>query len=80
MFYQLLTGQLPFSADSMATLMYRIANEQHTPVLDLRSDLPKCAAHIVDRALDKDPDNRYRDGHEMARAIRECASSLGGNG
>lgn len=78
MFYQLLTGNLPFSADSMATLMYRIANEAHTPVHDLRSDLPDCATRIIDRALDKDPDKRYSDGHEMARAIRECARTLQG--
>ncbi len=80
MFYQLLTGKLPFSADSMATLMYRIANEAHTPVQELRSDLPECAGRVIDRALDKDPDKRYGDGHEMARAIRECAGMLQGEG
>lgn len=80
MFYQLLTGKLPFSGDSMATLMYRIANEAHTPVQELRSDLPDCAARIIDLTLDKDPDQRYSDGHEIARAIRECARSLQGEG
>jgi len=76
MFYQMLTAKLPFSADSMATLMYRIANEAHTPVQELRSDLPECTTRIIDRALDKDPEARYSDGHEMARAIRECARML----
>jgi serine/threonine-protein kinase len=29
--YELLTGESPFMGDSVATLMYRIANEPHAP-------------------------------------------------
>ncbi len=76
--YQLLAGQLPFRADSMATLMYKIANEPHTPLSVVRPDLPHCLETIVARALDKDVEERFQSGAEMAQALRDCAQSLDG--
>lgn len=76
MFYQMLTGKLPFSGDSMATLMYKIANEEHTEVNELRPELAKqrpCISAIINKALQKDPDQRYQTGAEMARDIQRCA-------
>ncbi|MGE0484778.1 MAG: CHASE2 domain-containing serine/threonine-protein kinase [Gammaproteobacteria bacterium] len=76
MFYQMLTGRLPFQGDSMATLMYKIANEAHTEVAQLRPDLAKqrpCISAIINKALEKDPEQRYQTGAEMARDIQRCA-------
>ncbi|MEQ8663665.1 MAG: serine/threonine-protein kinase, partial [Gammaproteobacteria bacterium] len=76
MFYQMITGKLPFHGDSMATLMYKIANEQPPRIEELRPDLIKqrpCLASIIDKALEKDPDKRYQTGGEMARDIQRCA-------
>jgi CHASE2 domain-containing sensor protein/tRNA A-37 threonylcarbamoyl transferase component Bud32 len=76
MFYQLATGKLPFHGDSMATLMYKIANEAHTEINELRPDLAKqrpCVSTIINKALEKDPDQRYQSGTEMARDIQRCA-------
>ncbi len=77
MMYQMTTGRLPFSADSMATLMYKIANEDQVSVREIRGDLPECVERIIDRALQKDPDARYQDGREMAADIRQCLQTLG---
>ena len=38
--FQLLTGELPFVADSLSSLMYRIANESHPDPCKVRTDLP----------------------------------------
>ena len=76
MFYQMITGKLPFQGDSMATLMYKIANEAHTEVTTLRPDLAKqrpCVSEIINKALVKDPSKRYQTGAEMARDIQRCA-------
>jgi len=73
MLYQLLTGRLPFKADSMASLMYKIANDAHPSPLSLRPDLPPCLASILDKALAKDANQRYSRGAEMARNLRACA-------
>ena len=74
--YQMLTGQLPFRADSMASLMYKIANEEHAPVTLLRPDLPECVDAIINRALEKDIEKRYQRGTEMAADIRACVARL----
>lgn len=68
--YQLLTGSLPFHGESMATLMFKIANEPHAVANVVRPDLPPSINSIIDRALKKNPDERYQRGSEMARDIR----------
>jgi serine/threonine-protein kinase len=70
--YQLLSGQLPFQADSMASLMYKIANEEHPPLGLVRPELPSCVEKIVDKALCKDVGQRYQDGEALAKDIRAC--------
>ena len=74
--YQLITGTLPFKADSMATLMYKIANEVHVPITSLKPDIPECVSEIVDRALDKDLTQRFQTGGEMALQMRACKQAL----
>jgi eukaryotic-like serine/threonine-protein kinase len=74
--YQLLTGQLPFRAESMATLMFKIANEAHAPVTSLRPELPACVNTIIDKALQKKPESRYQHGADFARDLRACAAKI----
>jgi serine/threonine-protein kinase len=73
--YQLLTGQLPFRADSMPRLMQKIATEPHSPINLVRPDLPPCIVGIVDKVLAKSPEDRYQNGAELAAALRACAQS-----
>ncbi len=75
--YQLLTGQLPFRGASMTKLMFVIANEPHQAVTAVRSDLPSWLNAIVDRALAKDPQDRFQSGTEMAAALRSGAALIG---
>ncbi len=72
--YQLLTGALPFQADSMATLMFKITNEAHPPLAVMRPDLPPALSAIADRALRKKPEERYQRGAEFARELRAAVS------
>ncbi len=76
--YQLICGTLPFQGESMTQLMFRIANEPHGDILKIRPDVPKCVVRIINKALDKDVDQRYQSGSEMAEAIRKCAANLQG--
>ena len=76
MLYQMSCGKLPFEGDSMAQLMFRIANEPHTDILSVRSDIPACLAAIINKALAKLNEDRYASGAEMAEALRQCAASL----
>ena len=74
--YQLLAGQLPFQADSMATLMFKIANEPHAEVTVIRAELPAGVNQILDKALQKDPDKRYQRGADFAKDVRAYAAQL----
>ncbi|MDQ5915199.1 MAG: eukaryotic-like serine/threonine-protein kinase [Pseudomonadota bacterium] len=73
--YQMVCGQLPFSGESMAQLMFKIANEPHTDILAVRPDVPACLAAIIDRALNKNVEQRYQSGDEMARDLRDCMNT-----
>jgi serine/threonine-protein kinase len=74
--YQLLTGQLPFRADSMTRLMNNIATEPHPPIRSLRPELPAGLENIVDRCLAKAADDRFQNGVDMAEALRNCMRTM----
>jgi serine/threonine-protein kinase len=74
--YQMACGRLPFEGESMAQLMFRIANEAHADIRTHNSRLPARVAAIVNKALAKDPAQRYQDGEQMAKALRLCLQSL----
>jgi len=78
--YQLLTAQLPFRADSMTGLMFKIANEPHPPLRTIRPDLPGLLEAIVARALHKRADDRFATGTELATALRGCGRLLQAQG
>ncbi|MBX3703840.1 MAG: serine/threonine protein kinase [Steroidobacteraceae bacterium] len=71
--FQLLTGMLPFRSDSIPGLMQKISGEPHPPLRVVRPDLPASLSAVIDRALEKDPELRYRSGAEMAQALRDAA-------
>jgi serine/threonine-protein kinase len=74
--FQLLTGMLPFRSDSIPGLMQKISGEPHPPLRVVRPDLPASLSAVIDRALEKDPDMRFRSGAEMAQALRDCAREI----
>lgn len=74
--FQLLTGTLPFTGNSMAELMFRIANEAHPDILQLQSVLPPSLKMVIDKALAKKADERFQTGAEFAAALRRCLASV----
>lgn len=71
-FYQLLTGKLPYVADSLAALTYEIIHGSHKSVRSVRKDLPASAARITNQALQKNPDDRYESAAEFALALKKA--------
>jgi hypothetical protein len=76
--YQLACGKLPFEGDSMAQLMYCIANEPPTSILSVNPDLPQCLADTIEKMLAKKSEDRYANGAQVAEALRLCAAGLQG--
>jgi serine/threonine-protein kinase len=78
MLFQMLTGMLPFRGDSMAELMYKIANEEAPDIRVIRSDVPERLANIVALSLSKRPEIRYQDGDRFAGDLRSVIAELSG--
>ncbi len=72
MMYELLTGTLPFGGDSMATLMFQIANEKHPDITEVRSSLSPGIRLMIDKALHKDPAKRFQTGEQLRQAVEKC--------
>jgi eukaryotic-like serine/threonine-protein kinase len=72
MLYQMLTGTLPFKAESMASLMFKITNEEAPDIRSLRIGIPECMVEIVNKTLTKNADDRYQTGTEMANDLKLC--------
>ena len=70
MAFQLLTGTLPFRAESMAELMFKIANEATPDVRALRAEVPRPLANVIAKAMAKGLDARYACGAAMAEELR----------
>ncbi len=66
--YLLLTGRLPFPGDDPATL-HRVIHEPHEPLSSMHTDCPPALEHLLDRALAKNPIDRYETAEEMAADI-----------
>lgn len=77
MLFQLLAGVLPFRGDSMAELMYKIANEEAPDIRIVRPELPGPLADVVALALTKRPETRYQDGDQFAADLRKVIPLLG---
>lgn len=91
MAYQLLTGTLPFTANSKDALIYQKLHGEAVPLENRRQDVPQTLRFAVNRAMHPDKDHRYSSWKEfcddLAAAIPQVArpdearfdSSLFGN-
>ena len=67
--YEMFTGQVPFDDPDTAKLVRRVIIEAPPKAETLRPDLPPELLGILDRAIAKDPQARFRDADELADAI-----------
>lgn len=68
--YELLTGDKPFKGESIATLMYQIANVRHPDPRVKNSKIPEVLVKILNKALEKDLEKRYQRAKEMGDHLR----------
>jgi serine/threonine-protein kinase len=73
--HELLTGRVPFSADTMSALLVQIAVDPPQPLGEGRPDIPPELARIVADCLEKDPARRIQTVGELARRLAPFAPS-----
>ena len=78
MLFQMLTGVLPFRGESMAELMYKIANEEAPDIRIIRKDFPESLANLVALSVSKRPETRYQDGDQFAADLRSVMAEISG--
>jgi serine/threonine-protein kinase len=71
--YELLTGEVPFTATNIAVLMTKITTDDPAPVSNRRPGVPPSVDALLFKAMAKRPTDRFANGAEMAAALRNCA-------
>jgi len=72
LFYEMLSGHLPFRGEHEAAMMYSIINEDPQPIEKYRDDISSELDHILNRALEKNPEERYQTVKDMAIDLRRA--------
>jgi serine/threonine-protein kinase len=73
LFFQLLTGELPFKGENLSGLLYQITQVKHPSVQTYDPKIPQICDQILDKALAKKPSDRFKSAAEMERVIRLLA-------
>jgi eukaryotic-like serine/threonine-protein kinase len=73
--YELLTGQVPFDADSPVTVALKQVSEMPVPPAELVPAIPPAIDAVVMRALEKDPDRRYQSADEFIAALDDARAA-----
>jgi len=68
--YEMLTGHLPFKGEHEAAIVYSIMNEEPLPLKNYVPDAQSELLHILDRALEKDREDRYQTAQDMLIDLR----------
>ena len=69
--YEMLTGEKPFNANSVTTIIYKIINEMPPPPKELDASIPAGLSAVITKTLAKSPDERYQSGSAMAAALED---------
>lgn len=76
-FYEMLTGEVPFTAENPTTLMMKQAEEPPAPLSAFRSDLPAGIEPIILKALAKSPEMRYQTAGEFSDDLLHASIDAG---
>jgi len=70
LFYEMLTGKMPFRGEHQAAMVYSIVNEPAEPITKYLPDASEELSKIFEKALEKTPDERYQTAIDMSVDIR----------
>jgi hypothetical protein len=74
--YEMLCGHRPFRAGALGKLLRQVVQATPEPLRDVRPEIPQELEAIVNRALEKEPGNRYRSGAEFAADLTRVHQKL----
>lgn len=72
MAYQMISGRLPFMAETPTAVLFQHAYESPSPLRSVAPDVPESVAEFIDRLMAKAPGERYADCAAAMAALRRC--------
>jgi len=80
-FYELLSGKVPYKADSALASLLKRTQERAIPVADLEKSTPRVLSNVVSKCLERDPKARYQSAQELLNDLegwqgRRAAAAL----
>lgn len=70
-FYQILTGQLPFRGDYDQAMIYSILNQEALPAKELISGIPDEIESVLEKCLSKEPGRRFQSMDELIAKLKD---------
>ena len=68
-FFELLSGRVPYKADTALASLMKRTQERAAPVSSVDSSVPKALSNIVSRCLERDPKMRYHSAREILQQL-----------
>ena len=75
-FFELLTGQLPFKGNTLTNLLYQITQVKHPSPREINPKVPKPCEQIINKALAKNPDQRFQTAGELAKYVKALIKKI----
>ena len=75
--YEMLTGRVPFDAESAVTVALKQVSEEPVPPMQLNPEIPPALDAVVLRAMEKDPARRFQDADEFIVALEAARTDPG---
>ncbi len=75
--YEMLSGHRAFRGDTRADTLSAILKDDPQPLRDLRETVSPMLQQVVDRCLEKRPENRFSSAHDLALALAAAATGSG---
>ncbi|MDY5502490.1 MAG: Stk1 family PASTA domain-containing Ser/Thr kinase, partial [Gemmiger sp.] len=69
MLYEMLSGKLPFDGDGAVSIAIMQISDKAKPLAQVAPNVPEALCQITEKAMEKDPANRYQSAQEMLEAI-----------
>jgi len=76
LFFEMLTGRLPFRSGDRDELLEMQRKATPPSPRKYRQEIPEHAERVILKLLEKDPANRFRDGHHLKEELKELQRTL----
>ncbi len=73
--YEMATGRRPFVADSVLSMLVAIDRDAPAPIQELNPSISSGLSNVIERCLQKSPDDRYPDGKALAEALANASTA-----